>query len=154
MQINRKAVYSFAIVFILGVATVITSIKYDVGTLDSLGPGAVPFGIGFLLLLLSPFVLFEPTGSEEKEEQETSTKETKGQHRGWLFVTTGAILFIVLGRYGGLVPATIGTVFVAALGDRHNSILSALTLAIGVCIFSVLVFHYLLRMPIPLITWG
>jgi len=153
MQINKQAVYSFTIVFILGVATVITSIKYDLGTLDSLGPGAVPFGIGCLLLLLSPFVLFDQDSSKKTAVEEAPSK-TKGQHRGWLFVTAGAILFIVLGRYGGLIPATLGTVFIAALGDRHNSILSALTLAIGVCIFSVLVFHYLLRMPIPLITWG
>ena len=43
----------------------------------------------------------------------------------------GVIGFVVFGVYGGLVPATFLSVFIAAMGDRTNGIRGAVLLARG-----------------------
>ena len=62
--------------------------------------------------------------------------------------------FVVFGVYGGLVPATFLSVFIAAMGDRTNSIRDAVILAAGVTLAGVLIFVYGLSMTFPLFTWG
>jgi hypothetical protein len=44
-------------------------------------------------------------------------------------------------------------VFIAALGDRDNSILAALTLAIVIDIAGVVVFWWALQLQFPLLMW-
>jgi hypothetical protein len=74
--------------------------------------------------------------------------------RAWGYVIAGIVAFMVLGRYGGLVPATFALVLLAALGDKGNSIKAALLLATGITVLAVLVFNMLLKLSFPLFTWG
>jgi len=55
-----------------------------------------------------------------------------------------SVLFIILGLYGGMIPAIFGCVFVCALGDNTATYKSSAILAAGVTVFGVLLFHYLL----------
>jgi hypothetical protein len=66
----------------------------------------------------------------------------------------GIAAFVVVGQYGGLLPATFAIVFISALGDRHNTFLSAATLALTMTAISVVVFWWLLKVQFPLLTWG
>ena len=43
---------------------------------------------------------------------------------------------------------------VSALGDRHSTLKSSAILAAGVTVFGVLLFHYLLKLPMPMLSWG
>ena len=70
---------------------------------------------------------------------------------GWLCILGGPILFIILGQYGGMIPAVFACVFVCALGDKTGTYKSSAILAAGVTVFGVLLFHYLLSIPFPLI---
>jgi len=53
-----------------------------------------------------------------------------------------------------MLPATFACVFVAALGDRETTLKGALILASSVTIFGVILFHYLLKLPMPVLTWN
>lgn len=150
MRLNKRAVCSAAVVFLIGVGTTIHSLQYNIGTPSRLGPGAFPLMIGVGLVLISFFLLFE---SRDELSDENDESWSFSQFRGWGLVMVGAILFIVLGKHGGLIPASFASVFVAALGDRDTSFVSAFLLALGITVFSVVVFHYGLSMPIPLLTW-
>jgi len=72
------------------------------------------------------------------------------QWRGWLCILGGVAAFVVLGAHGGLVPASFASVFVAALGDRRNSVRDAALLALAMTAFGVVVFHYGLHVLLPL----
>ena len=52
----------------------------------------------------------------------------------------------------GLVPAVAITIFQACFASRFATLREALLLSAGFTIFCVLVFYYLLALPIPL--WG
>jgi hypothetical protein len=75
------------------------------------------------------------------------------QWRGWLCILAGVLLFVLLGAHGGLVPASFASVFVAALGDRGNSVRAAAALAALLTLGGVVVFHYGLHLMLPLLAW-
>ncbi|MCJ9712140.1 tripartite tricarboxylate transporter TctB family protein, partial [Bordetella hinzii] len=76
------------------------------------------------------------------------------QWRGWGCITGGLAAFMLLGQYGGLVPATLGLVFISALGDRQHTIKSAALLAVGVTLLGVAIFSWGLQLQFPLFRWG
>jgi hypothetical protein len=61
---------------------------------------------------------------------------------------------VVLGQYGGLLPATFAVVFISALGDRQNTVKGAFLLSIVMCAVCVAVFWYGLQVQFPLFQWG
>jgi high-affinity Fe2+/Pb2+ permease len=64
------------------------------------------------------------------------------------------VAFIVLGEYGGLVPATFAIVFISALGDRNNSLKQAFWLSAGMVVIAVVIFWWALQMQFDLFRWG
>jgi hypothetical protein len=45
-------------------------------------------------------------------------------------------------------------VFVAGLGDRDMTWRGAVVVAAGVTFLGVMLFHYLLKIPMPVLKWG
>jgi hypothetical protein len=62
-------------------------------------------------------------------------------------------MFITCGNFG-FIPATFACVFVSALGDRTATWKSALVLAAVITVFGVVVFSYLLQIPMQLLKWS
>jgi hypothetical protein len=50
-----------------------------------------------------------------------------------------------------MIPAVFACVFVCALGDKSGTYKSSAILAFGVTVFGVLLFHYFLGIPFPLL---
>lgn len=150
IDINRKELLSAGLMMLIGAGTVIGSLHYDVRTLARMGPGYFPLLLGVGLMIIAGLILVTP--STELEDELRS--HNKPQYRAWAFVVASVVLFIVLGKFGGLVPATFVLVLVSALGDRSNTLTSAVVLAAGVTLMAVGIFHYGLQMQFPLFTWG
>jgi hypothetical protein len=137
------------LLILMGAGIVAQGLTYRMGQLTRMGAGFIPVVLGTLLMLVGVAigVTAEPGDFGTKESQPT-------EWRGWLCVLGGVIGFVVFGVYGGLVPATLLSVFIAAMGDRSNSVRDAATLAVGVTVVGVLIFVYGLKMTFPLFTWG
>jgi hypothetical protein len=75
------------------------------------------------------------------------------QWRGWLCILGGTLAFVVLGQHGGLVPASFASVFVAALGDRQSTVKASALLAATLTLFCLVVFHFGLKLQLPLFQW-
>lgn len=131
----------------IGIATVMGGMGHHVGTAARMGPGYFPIGLGILLIILGLIVAFVTDRDVLEDEV---VEERVADVRGWSCIIAGIVLFMVLGEYAGFVPATFTLVFVAAMGDRENTIKSAAILAAGTTIFGVLVFTQLLELNIPL----
>ena len=50
--------------------------------------------------------------------------------------------------------ATFACVFVSALGDKGSTLLGSFILAVGISVFGVLLFSYLLQVSMPAWRWG
>lgn len=135
---------------LIGIGTAIGSLDYGLGTLARMQPGYFPFLLGLLLIGIAALIIATPT-----DEEKTQSEAPAGSHyRPWCFVTIGVIAFMLLGKWGGLVPATFSLILISALGDRTNSFKASLALAAGMTAMAVVVFHYGMQMQFPLFTWG
>lgn len=152
----KRDYYAGALMMLLGLITAYQGSTYPVGTLHQMGPGYFPLALGVLLTFLGGLIAATATAGADSEEAALPHAEW----RGWACIIAGPALFILLGRstpfvpLTGMLPATFACVFVAALGDRQSTLKGAAILATCVTIFGVLLFHYLLKLPMPVLTWG
>lgn len=148
---SRQKYYSAGLMVGVGVFTVLMGQKYSLGTMARMGPGYFPFLLGIVMIVLGALYLFVETAAHDDEQEEDYGPP---QWRGWLAIVGGIIAFIILGRYGGLVPATLALVFISAMGDKEHSWLTALLLSIFVTLLGVVIFSWGLELQFPLFTWG
>ena len=146
-----------ALCIALGAAVLGIGLTYDVGSLEQMGAGFVPVVIGSLLILVG--IAIGATATAHAQEVplvalHRGKAESRPEWRGWICIVAGVVAFVVLGRWGGLVPASFFSVFIAALGDRENTLRSSAVLATIVTLFGVAVFYWFLSLQLPLFQWG
>ncbi len=138
------------LVLLLGLVTIQEAVSYKVGTLSRMGPGFFPLSLGVILCLTGLAIVV----MRKRADSASVPTSPPPEWRGWLCICAGIASFVILGRYGGMMPATFATVFISAMGDRENSILTAAILAFVMCITCLIVFWGLLHMQLPLFQWG
>ena len=146
----NKDYYGGALMFLLGVGTVWKGFDYKIGTLSRMGPGYFPVGVGAILAVMGILIALGARSNAPKAGKKAHPPEW----RGWSCIILGNIAFVVLGRYGGLLPATFAIVFISALGDRQNTFRSALVLSLAMVVVCVVVFWWALQLQFPLFRWG
>ncbi|EWM44845.1 tripartite tricarboxylate transporter TctB family protein [Bordetella holmesii 70147] len=135
---------------VLGLGAFALATTYQLGTLGRMGPGMFPAILGALLALLGVAIW----RTRRQDGAETDAGPAPSQWRGWACITAGLLTFILLGQYGGLIPATFGLVFISALGDRQHTLKTAALLAAGVTALGVAIFSWGLQLQFPLFRWG
>lgn len=163
---NRSVTYSKdhyggGLMFLLGVGAIYRGLGYQVGTLTRMGPGYFPVAVGTVLAAMGVIILLGGLRAQAQHRRELATgaalPQAKGQApewRGWSAIVLGTVAFIVLGHYGGLVPATFAVVFISALGDRQNTVKRALLLALAMVVVCVIIFSWALQLQFPMFRWG
>lgn len=145
----RKDVLGGALVCALG-AGAITMVRGNaVGTLGRMGPGFFPTLIGVVMVLAGIAIALGGV----RAGPDASTME-RPDLRAWTLIPLSLVAFIVVGEYGGLVPATFAVVFIAALADRANTWRGALLLAAAMVAICLVVFWWALQVQFPLLTFG
>ena len=145
----KRDYYAGGLMLLLGVGAAFTGTGYKFGTLARMGPGFMPVMLGIVLAFLGILICITALGSSEDDGKKFLPDNP--QWFGWACIIGGPILFIIFGQLGGMIPAVFACVFVCALGDKTASYKSSLILAAGVTVFGVLLFHYLLNIPFPLL---
>ncbi|TAL75086.1 MAG: tripartite tricarboxylate transporter TctB family protein [Burkholderiaceae bacterium] len=148
----NKDYYGGVLIIAIGLGAVLGGVSYRIGTLRQMGPGFFPAAVGALMVLMG--VLIAIQGLAHKHADADAEPDPPAEWRGWLCIVGGIVAFILLGDYGGLLPATFGVVFISALGDRQNSIKEAAVLAVAGCLVSTIIFWWMLQLQFPLLHWG
>ncbi len=147
---GRQNLVAGGTMVVLGAATAITSLGYNVGTLQRMGPGYFPLMLGILLALLGLAIALTGRSAGAQEEEPVAPP----QWRGWACITAGILAFMFFGKWGGLAPATFALVFVSAMGDRQHTIKTAGLLAAFMTVAGSLIFYWGLNLQFPLLRWG
>lgn len=145
----KRDYYAGGLMLLLGAGAAVTGAGYKVGSLGRMGPGFMPVMLGIALAFLG--ILIAGTALASPEPDDKRFLPDNPQWFGWLCILCGPVLFIILGVYGGMIPAIFVCVFVCALGDSTATYRSSAVLAAGITVFGVVLFHYLLRIPFPLL---
>ena len=134
----------------IGLAAEFQGSSYQLGTLERMGPGFFPTALGVILAAAGLAIAVTARFTQYEGELEVLAPEW----RGWACIIGALVAFVVLGKYGGLLPATFAIVFISALGDRQNTLLGSILLALGSVVVAVVVFWWALQMQFPLFQWG
>lgn len=143
--------YGGALMLLIGIGAVVKGLGYQVGSLTHMAAGFFPVALGTILALLGVAIAGCAGISPRSNEPEA---QLAPEWRGWICILSSIVAFVILGKYGGLLPATFAIVFISALGDRENSILGAALLAMGISVLCVLIFWWALKLQFPLFSWG
>jgi putative tricarboxylic transport membrane protein len=148
----KRDYYAGALMVLIGLVAANDGRHYAVGTLRQMGPGYFPIALGVLLVILG--ILIAGTASTGGESSREAEALPHAEWRGWGCIIAGPVLFIILGKFFGMAPATFGCVFVSALGDRNTTLRGAVILASCVTLFGVVLFSYVLKIPMPILKFG
>lgn len=153
-----------ALMILIGAGAAQQGITYSLGTLAAPGPGLFPGALGVLLMLVGLAIavtgkrartaLPAASGSRATGGAAANDPAPRAEWRGWFCIVLSIVAFIVLGSHGGLVPASFAVAFIAALGDRDNTLLDACVLGVALAVVSVVVFWWLLQVQLPLFQWS
>ncbi|SDS46974.1 tripartite tricarboxylate transporter TctB family protein [Bradyrhizobium canariense] len=146
----NKDYYGGGLMMLIGLAAAIQGRTYNVGTMSKMGSGFFPVALGVLLILAGAMIALTAKAAVPADIK----TQVAPEWRGWLCITLGIIAFVVLGRYGGLLPATFAIVFISAMGDRQNTIGQALSLSLVMTAVAVAVFWWALQLQFALFRWG
>lgn len=157
----KKDYYGGALMVLIGASAVYAGTDYHLGTLSHMGPGFFPAAIGTLLALVGLMIAASARSRGNADAVSEKGLPVEGGHghafpdlRGGACILLGILAFLLLGEWGGLLPATFAIVFISALGDRTNTIKQALLLASSMCVIAIVVFWWALQLQLPLFRWG
>ncbi|MEX1660506.1 tripartite tricarboxylate transporter TctB family protein [Thioclava sp. 15-R06ZXC-3] len=115
---------------------------YDIGSLRRMGPGFFPAILGGVLAVLGLMIALPAWA--------------RAGHRGRIaWKEAGAVLAAILVFAAGLepvglVPVTLASVLIASIAAPDRRVGWRLALALGITVLSVVVFHFGLKMTVPL----
>jgi hypothetical protein len=115
-----------------------------VGTAAAMGPGFFPLVLSISLGILAACVGL--TGIDRPGAMRLAPLKAQA------LIILAPVVFALSVRTLGLVPAVAMTIFMTSFASRFATLRDALLLSAGFTVFCVIVFHYLLALPIPL--WG
>jgi hypothetical protein len=147
--ISKRDFYAGLLMIVLGAGAALEGQHYNIGTMRQMGPGFMPVALGIILVLVGILIAGGSFGGEGMKGE--TDLPVRPDWRGWGCIIMGPILFIIFGKFGGLVPATFACVFVSALGDRNSTLKATFILATSLTAIGAFVFSYLLQVPFPLI---
>lgn len=149
MDKYTKNYFGGGLMFVIGIAALWRSMSYQIGTLNNMGSGFFPAALGAILALTGVAIAVTARLATPRGE----AKRLPPEWRGWACISLGIVAFAVLGQYAGLLPAAFAIVFISALGDRRNTLRSALLLALAISVVCVVVFWWALKLQLPLWQW-
>lgn len=152
----KKDYYGGGLMTLIGLATVAAGLQYHTGTLSKMGPGFFPVALGALLALVGVMIAVSARNDTPADAKASGHGHGAGlpDFRGCACIILGVLSFLLLGKYGGLIPATFSIVFISALGDRTNTVKQAALLALAMSVIAAVVFWWALQLQLPLFAWG
>jgi hypothetical protein len=151
----KKDYYGGALMVLIGLSAVYAAMGYRIGSLSQMGPGFFPAAVGTLMAITGLLIALSARGDKPKEDHGPSAHPTTFPDlRAGFCIILSIVAFILLGHYGGLIPATFAIVFISGLGDRTNTVMQVLVLSIIMCVVAAGVFWWALQLQLPLFQWG
>lgn len=141
---NPKDFWSGLIFFFFGLAAVIIGRDYAMGTAGRMGPAYFPTILGGLLAMIGLIAIGRSFFRRGEALEKLAYKQI-------CLILAAIVLFGVIVRGAGLLPAIVLLVMLSAYASIRFRPVPALVLAAGLTVFSVLVFVKALGLPMPVL---
>ncbi len=143
---DAKDFWSGVMFAAFGLAFVVFSRQYDMGTAARMGPAFFPTMLGGLLLLLGAVIAIRSLSAQ------TDDGRVAPFHFKPLILVLGAVVaFGLLLRPAGLLVALAALVFISSLGSDEFKLRDVVLLTVGLAVLVLIVFIYGLSMTVPVL---
>jgi hypothetical protein len=149
---RKRDFYAGGLMILFGLVMAVKGPTYQLGSLMHMGPGFLPTALGVILVGLGIAIAGSTLTLADGEDEDILPENR--EWFAWGCILASPLAFILFGTLGGMIPGTFACVFVAALGDRKATWKSMLVLSSVVTLFGVLLFSYVLQVPMPVLRWG
>jgi hypothetical protein len=141
---HPKDFWTGFIFLIIGMAAIIIGLDYQMGSAGRMGPAYFPSVLGGLLTLIGAIGVI-------RSFLRPGEAIGKFHIREILLILVAVLLFGLLMRNAGLVPAVLVLVLMSAYASPKFTWGPSLLLAVGLAVFAVVVFVKLLGLPMPIL---
>lgn len=139
---NPKDFLTGLIFIAFGVSFLLIAQGYPLGSARRMGPAYFPTILSVVLILIGIATGIRSFIGEGGPIGKVAV-------RGMLLIAVGTVVFGLLVREAGIIPAVIALIVVSAFGSVHFKLQTALLLGIGLAVFCAAIFVYGLGLPIP-----
>jgi hypothetical protein len=141
--VNATDLVTGLLLIAIAIAALALSWELRAGTTLRMGPGYVPRILAGLLLLLGCIIAVKGLLATSRDWEPWFARPV-------IWVLAGITYFALSIESLGLVLAVLGLVALSCLGSRETRPVEALLLAVGLAVFSALIFVVGLRLPMAL----
>lgn len=141
---HPKDFWTGIIFLFFGLTAVYIGQDYPMGTAGRMGPAYFPTILGGLLALIGLTAVIRSFVRPGEAVGKFYIREI-------VLILSAVLLFGVLMRGAGLVPAVIVLIMLSAYASPKFSLVPTLLIAIGMAAFSVVIFVKLLGLPMPIL---
>jgi len=145
MRKALKDVLAGLVFVAFGLAFAIGGTAYPIGTPVRMGPGFVPLALGILLAGLGVLIIVKGWIAGEGDDI---------GHVPWravILILVSIVFFGLTVRGLGLVPSLFVATLLAGLAPQRTGIVMPIAIAVGLTLFSVLIFVVGLQLRLPLL---
>lgn len=141
--LTDKDVLSGIMFVLFGLVGISLSMRFDFGSTARPGPGFFPIILSVLLIGLGLTIAIFNAFKQSQKMVPVSI-------RPFFFVTCAVVVFAIFISRFGLAPSVFVTAFVASFSKPNYGLMQRIYAAIGLVIFSSILFIGLLQLPIAL----
>ena len=127
----------------VGVYVIVESFRYGLGSVSRLGPGALPFGLGFLIIGFGGLIAFVNDDGDEDAPPIVL--------RPFITIVGAILAFAVLIEPVGLAGAAAALVFISGAADPEHNWRSLIAIYLFLVVTVYVVFVQLLGIPFKLL---
>jgi hypothetical protein len=139
-----KDVLAGLVFLAIGLSFTVVAATYGIGSANQMGPGSFPLVLGLILAGLGGFIAAR--GLADGEEGPIGAVPW----RAVALLVGAVIVFGLTVRSLGLAPSTFLASFMSAFASRRTTLPTAVLIAVGLTVLSVLVFVFALSLRLPL----
>jgi hypothetical protein len=147
LGINAAELIAGLIAIALGVFAAITATSYPFGTIQSMGPGFVPFWLGVILAAMGVGIIVVEGRKSDAEELDIPGL------RPLLAISGSVLIFALTIDRFGLLPSVFLTSFVATISESKMNPGRSLIVSVALAAISLVVFQYGLGLQVRAVSW-
>lgn len=141
---HPKDFWSGIVFLFFGLSAIVIGLDYEMGTAGRMGPAYFPSVLGGLLALVGAASLIRSFFRQGEPIGRLYWRELS-------LVLVAVLLFGLLVRDAGLIPATLVLIMISSYAGQKFNLKHSIALAIGAALFAVGLFVKLLGLPMPML---
>jgi hypothetical protein len=138
---------------VIGLAFAVIARTYPIGSTSQMGPGYFPFVLGAILVALGGAILVRAYLDTATAAVTDDERQPLGPvpFRALGLILGAVLIFGLTVRGLGVAPAVLLTTLLCAFASRRNGPISAVAIAAGLTLLSILIFIIALSLRLPII---